>query len=47
VVEERPSSAPIWRRGQPWAYNSYRSAAAGWVLDLVESIEAERIDLVG
>jgi 4,5:9,10-diseco-3-hydroxy-5,9,17-trioxoandrosta-1(10),2-diene-4-oate hydrolase len=25
----------------------YRSAAADWVLDLVESIEAERIDLVG
>jgi 2-hydroxy-6-oxonona-2,4-dienedioate hydrolase len=25
----------------------YRSAAANWVLDLVKSIEAERIDLVG
>jgi hypothetical protein len=25
----------------------YRSVAADWVLDLFESIEAERIDLVG
>jgi pimeloyl-ACP methyl ester carboxylesterase len=45
VIPDRPGCGLSYRID----YRSldYRSAAADWVLDLVESIEAEHIDLVG
>jgi 2-hydroxy-6-oxonona-2,4-dienedioate hydrolase len=45
VMPDRPGCGLSYRID----YRSvdYRSVAADWVLDLVDSIEAERIDLVG